>query len=492
MLAIVPFYLLMREAVQRPAALFATAIFASLKVMADTSTHFQVPTLAIIVMVWTMLRAFNTGNAVWLVIAGTLAGVMSYEYETFKAVPIFAGLYIGFIVVRALVWPLPRSLTSWRDRVAGLAPRAAVAAIVLVVAFWIAMGPLMAERHRTTNIYFASLDRQELDRDARGTPGLFSPDSGRQIKWALQAFTPWVEPDYVILGSVPTRGVIDKITSALIWVSLAAAALTFWRGSRALFAGWFVGGILISGLLLSNFEPWKVAGFTLPAIVLTGFLADDLFKLFGRFKTTGVVALSAILAGVALAVLSLNLRAMNANANDENVRREWSNGGAQLFAICDHLRQRPDDNFSLVSQAAKPGWGFNRSPGTPNDPIAVWGDFSFVCWDLRGQQISDLQDAWPWFTDDRRPISILAMDNPDELKVSMPALQRAMPELGEPTHSELSPGGVFQIVSFDVRSDVMNARRGLNRIVDGGVPEVAPAPTFQLPGGDEVVLSGLV
>jgi len=500
MLTIVPFYLMMREVVDRPAALFATALFASLKVFADTSVQFQVPTLAVIVMIWTMLRGLRTGNALWLVPAATLAAVMSYEYETFKAVPIFASPYIAFIVLRALVWPLPRSFRPWLERVRGLAPRAIVAAVVIIVAFLIATGPLMAERHRGQHIYFASLDRQEGDRKDRGTPGLFSPQAKEQTKWALQVFTPWVKPDYVVLGPVETRGVIDKITSLLIWAGFAAAALMFWRGARALFLGWFVGGLIVSGLLLSVFAPWKVAGFAAPAIALTGFLADDALLVIRRGGRRLVAVFSSALVVVVLFVLFLNLRAMNANANDQRLLREWSNTQSQLYAICDYLRGRPDNNFAFVSQGTRSGWGFSAAPKNDAARAGIWADFRFVCYGLEGQQVSDLQDAWPAFVEDSGPKSLLAMNSPDLVANAVRAVQRAMPELGQPAAWKTAPGKVFQVASFDTTGDVLNARRGLNLSAGpagepGRPASIVRGAAFALPAvpvGGALTLSGLV
>ena len=75
------------------------------------------------------------------------------------------------------------------------------------------------------------------------------------------------------IGSIPAGGLIDKATSVLLWAAVAAGTLFFWRGYRALFVGWFVAGLVMSSLLLSNWAPWKMVGWLPPAIVLIGYQA---------------------------------------------------------------------------------------------------------------------------------------------------------------------------------------------------------------------------
>ena len=160
------------------------------------------------------------------------------------------------------------------------------------------------------------------------------------MKWSVQVYTPFIDQDFPLIGPVAVRGVIDNLTSLMIWASTIVALLTFWRGARALFMSWFVGGLLFASLLLSNYDAWKVVGFLIPGIALMGFLADDVFafarKRSSRFVLQTFVGCAALIAGV----LFLNLRTLNANANDPQVVKEWGNTPSQLYAICDHLRDQ--------------------------------------------------------------------------------------------------------------------------------------------------------
>ena len=500
MIMIIPFDLLMREVVDRPAALFATGLFASLRVIADTSVYFQVGELVTITAVWMYVRGLKTSNALWFIPVGAVAAVLLYEYETFKAVPLLGAPFAAFYWLRTLVWPLPESIAAVWPRVRVLVHRIAKPIVVTTVVVFIGIGPMVAQAHRHENIFFSSLDRQKGDRTNRGTPGLISPDAAEQLKWSVQVFTPLVKPEYVVLGPVPAGGVIDKITSLLLWASVIAALAMFWRGARALFLSWFLGGVLVASLLLANFAAWKVVGFLPPAIVLIGFLADDIFALAKRRSGRAVLQVAAACAAIVAGVLYLNIRTLNANANDPRVTREWSNLPSQLYSICDHLRDRPPDNYAYVSQRVRAGWGFSRPPATKQEATAAWSDWRFVCWGLEGQSVGNIQEAWPLYNNESRPLSLIAVISKDEVPETTDALTRAIPGLGEPDRLTSAPGGLFSTLSFATTSRELNERRGLAfRAVSpdgaGGDATVVEGPEFALThraGADAFTLSGLV
>jgi hypothetical protein len=499
-LTIIPFYLLMREMVDRPAALFATGLFASLRVIGDTSSYYQVGELVAITTVWMFVRGLRTGNAIWFVAVGVGAAELLYEYETFKAVPLLCAPFAGFFWLREVLLPLPQGVAPLWQRVRGVAPKVVRAVVVTAVVVAIGVGPMVAQAHRHQNIFFSSLDRQEGDRSNRGTPGLLSPDAAEQLKWSVQVFTPLVKPDFTVLGPVPARGAIDKITSLLLWVSVIAAFATFWRGARALFLSWFVGGVLGASLLLANFSAWKVVGFLPPAVVLTGFLADDVLAFARRHGQRAIWQATAAFAAIIAGVLYLNVRTLNANANDPLVVREWSNLPSQLYSICDHLRDRPSDNYAYVSERVRDGWGFAKAPGDQQERIAAWSDWRFICWGLRGEAIANLQEAWPLYTDRDGPVSLISVIGKDEVPDTIAALPQAIPDLGGPDRFTTAPGGLFSTLSFATTGAQLNARRGLlygpvRTDGTGAGASIVPGPAFVLPhiaGAGAFTLSGLV
>jgi hypothetical protein len=322
---------------------------------------------------------------------------------------------------------------------------------------------------------------------------LLAPDWREQLKLSAQVFAPWVEADFNDLGSVPARGVIDWITGVLIWVSVAAGILFFWRGYRSLFVGWFIGGAVVGSLLLSNWSAWKLTGWIPPALVLIGFLADDLLALLKRVDRRAAVAGSLVLVVVVGWVATLNVRTLRANADDATILREWSNTPSQMFSACDHLRRRPDDNVAIVSQRVKNPSGFTTPPRSDAEERAAWGDYRFVCWGLRGMSVADVQEVWPVFVDGNRPITLLAIVGPWEGAQVVDTLAHAMPELGEPDVNKDAPGGLFTTLAYDTTAAEVNARRGLifrrgdeERVVEG--PRFAPPED----GSGPYTLSGMV
>ncbi len=496
----IPFYLLMRDLVERPAALVATGLFASLRVIADISVYFQVPELVTITTIWMFVRVLRKGNAVWFVPVGVGVAVLMYEYETFKAVPFLAAPFVVFFALRALLWPWPASTAGLWERARALAPRAIKPVVVTAVVILIGVGPMVAQTHRGQHIFFSSLERQKADRTERGAPGLLSQDAAEQLKWSTQVFTPFVKAEFPVLGSVPSRGAIDKITSVLLWVSMVVAVLTFWRGSRALFVSWFVGGLLFASLLLSNFEAWKVIGFLIPGVVLVGFLADDLFA-WARRRSDRIVLQTAVgCAAIVAGILFLNLRTLNANAGDPRVVGEWGNTPSQLYAICDHLRSRPSDNFSYVTEGVRDLWGFNRAPVSDAERQEAWSDWKFVCWNLQGEALANIGEAWPLFRDIDGPVSLTTVVTGDDLPELMDSVERAVPGIGAPDRLTTAPGGLFKLLSYATTSKELNARRGLQLTslnADGSraASSVVSSDTFALPhtpGADAFTLSGLV
>ncbi len=498
---VIPFYLLMRDLVSRPAALFATMLLASMRVFADAASHMQVPMLGTVLLAWTMVRGLKTGNAVWFVPGGVLAGVLSYEYESWKAVPLFAGAFLIFFCVRALVWPIPRTLAAAGERLRRLPPRAVKPLLVVAVVVPMMVGPMFAQLHRGEHVYFSSLNRQEADREHRGTPGRFAPNATEQLQWAVQVFTPRLKVHYPTLGPIAAREVIDGWTSVFIWLGVAAAALTFWRGMRLFFVMWFLGGVAATALLTANFSAWKVVGFLPPALVLVGFVVDDALAVVRKLWRPLLPVAMAGLVLVGALVLKANVSTLRSLAHDQAVLREYSGIPSVLYSVCDNLRERPKDNYAFVQQRARSGWGFSGVARTDAERRGAWTDFTFVCWGLEGRSLADIRELWPPAFDQDRPVTVLITDPVANVEAATADLTRAMPELGAPDLVKQSPGKVFRIVAYDTTLEELTARQGLvshrwatdGSFVGEGITSGSEIVTKGVPGGDgRLELSGLV
>ncbi len=497
------FYLLMRQLVAWPAAVFATGMLAASGILTDTSFHMPVSALASVLFVLVLIRGLRTGQAAWFVVAGFLAAVLSYEYEAHKAVPLFAAGFVAFAAARALPRLAAAGREALRARVRAAGPRLLRAGVALVLALFIGLSPMLAQQSRGERIYLGSLDRQQEDRRSRGTPGLLAPNAGEQLRWALQAYTPFVEQTYPSRAPSVVRDIVDTPTSLLIWAGFVAALLGFWRGERALFLAWFGGGILGAALLVSNFEAWKIAPFVVPALVLAGYFADDALGWLQGLRRPRIGLRLAVvpLAALVVAVFVLNLRALDARAADGRLLREYAGPHTQLFMICDYLNDRPAGNFSYVAQKTRPAWGFAAPELDSKERRVAWGDYKFACWGLQGRALADLRELWP-ATAAGLPlgaaVTVVAIGR-DELEPAVEDLRRALPELGRPDVLRQGPGGAFHLAAFELTAEELASRRGLVLRVRGANGELlregatanlvlGPAPA----GAASFELTGLV
>lgn len=495
-IAVVPlFYLLMRQVIGTAGAFLATGLLASAHTMADPTSHLHTPMFIAVLLALVTIRALRTGHGFWFVLAGLLAALLSYEYETFKAVPVLLSPFVAFVAMRYVIWPFPRAWSEFGRRAANLVKRAARPLGLFAVAVFIGLGPMLAERHRGADVYFSSLHRQEADRAARGAGGLFAANAETQFKWAVQVFTPVLEPGYPTVGPVAVRPVVDNITSTYVWLGVAAGIAFFWRQERIAFLLWFLGGLAAASLLLANFQAWKLVGFIPPALALAGYVVDDLIAVLKRYAPRLLPLATLALVGSIAGAASLNIGILRANAGDPRVLREFGNRQGQLYALCDYLRRRPSDNYSIVVQRAKSGWGFSHPPLDERERRQAWGDFKFICWGLEGQAVADLQELWPVYLPQGprdQPVTIVAVDKPDAVIHAAELLRRAIPELPEPRVVRRGPAETFSIIAFETTREVLLSRTGLvlsslsspshRTVADPTAAQPFPAGPFRLSG----------
>jgi hypothetical protein len=182
----------------------------------------------------------------------------------------------------------------------------------------------------------------------------------------------------------------------------------------------------------------------------------------------------------------LNVRAIAQNADDENVLKEWGNTPSQLFSVCDNLRKRPDDTYAIASQRIRGQWGFvgGDPPQGIDEQRKLWGDFLFVCSELRGMATAELQEVWPLAVEEDRPYTLIEASPKNEVEHVIASIARAMPELGEPER-RVAPGGGFEVLIYDATREQINARQGLMlEWLDAGGDRVGEVT--MLPLGDSI------
>ena len=75
--------------------------------------------------------------------------------------------------------------------------------------------------------------------------------------------------------------------------------------------------------------------------------------------------------------------------------------------------------------------------------------------------VANLQEAWPIVVTDDRPYTLIQAAAPGEGDQIANALERALPEIGEPDERKNSPGDTFELMIYDATREELNARRGL-------------------------------
>ena len=469
--AMLPFYLLMRELTRIPAALFATGLFASLHVLGDTSIHFQPGLFASMLFAFTLVRGLKTGNALWWMATGFLAAVLSYEYEVFKVTPIIAAAFVLAALFWTLFWPLTPKLRVYGERAGALTKRAWFPALLFALTVGIAITPMVARQHHGVDIYVGSLDRQQAQegRAASGLERLFSPNWQDQVRWVTQIYTPFVVGDYVRGTSVDARGVVDRTTRVLLWVGVLAGVAAFWRSWRLLFLLWFVGGSAAFGLLVQNFAPWKLVGFIPAGLVLVGLFADDLW---GIVRQRHRSLSGGLLAGMVVAVgfvFTGNTLILRANATDVIVLHHYEIAGSEIFATCTQLQARPDGNYTYLAEWSLGGWGFAQPRGDKESERFAWRTEYIVCNGLQGMAVPSGEELWPQSRAGDGTVTLAMSGEPANVTRWQRALERAMPDLGEPVFALSGPTNFFQIVGYEFGEGELASWQGLWAVDAGDV-----------------------
>lgn len=464
-LTIIPFYLLLRELVSAPAALFATALLATARALVSTATHAQPGILASILLAYLLVRGARTGNPYAWLGAGLLSGLISYEYETFKAVPILAVGATMAGLAAGLVWPAPASWRAAAERVGAAIRRGWKPALVFLAAAGIALVPMLVAERQGDDVYFSSLNRQRADRERFGTPGLFASNWEEQLQWSAEVFLPFGPQTFPKKApfDVSTR-LVDPVTGTLLGLGVLAALLTLFRPYRLLFLGWYLGILGGGALLLSNFASWKFTGVLPAGLVLVGFLAEEARRLVsgpgGRRAPAAVLGVL-LVGGVSFAAWWNGDTIVNSVAKSDFALREYGNLPGRMYAFCDYLRGRGRESFSYTMSNWLPEWGFAKPHDTFDEQRGSWGDFIFVCHDLEGQALPSAQEAWPLRNVPDGPVTIAFLKGLDELDAVQRGMARTYPSKSEPDTVVEGPEKTFAIVGYEFAPGELKERQGL-------------------------------
>ena len=190
-IATVPvFYLLLRQLVRVPVALFGTALLAAAYWPSLVNRETSATTFFTMLLAYLLISGLRNHSALAFMGVGFLAGLISYEYEDIKPVPFYVLGFLGAIAVWQVGGAARRGWRPARDAILSILRKAWRPALAFAVAGGIVAGPLIMGTHLGKDLYLSSLHRQEGDRKARNTPGLLAPNWEQQVRWSVQLFRP--------------------------------------------------------------------------------------------------------------------------------------------------------------------------------------------------------------------------------------------------------------------------------------------------------------
>jgi fermentation-respiration switch protein FrsA (DUF1100 family) len=306
-LTLIPFYLAIRLLVARPAALFATALFAMSRwhLIFARSAHAVFPTtLLLVVVIYLCVRVHVRGGLALYPWIGFLSGYMLYAYAGYRATPMLAGLFLGLSLLG--------HVRAWRhavdeDERRRTARVVAVQGVGLLLALAALAGPIMAllPRLKSENpgYFFEAANRSLIS--GYHTPDLevFIPRMIERAKLAAKLFNH--AGDNSATFNLPGEPMVDPVTGVLMVVGLAyciAWGRYRWQGY---FAFCFLFLLIMGTIFVGNFDPRRLQ-IILPFLFwVIAFAAD-------RFAQMSVARFGphvrSVTAVVAVGLLALALR----------------------------------------------------------------------------------------------------------------------------------------------------------------------------------------
>lgn len=453
-------YLLLRQLASVPAALIGLALYAaawwpSLRARQATEGTIETVLFSLLLVV-----AMRKRSAVAALGAGVLAGLISYEYEAFKIVPIVAVAFACAAALREVALRRPFQTAAARQRARELWRIAWRPALVFLMGAGIVVIPIVIGEQHGNDVYLISVHRNE------GAEGGHIKDNWReQTKWAAQVFLPVGPNDYNTSPprDIPERELLDPVLGWLGLAGLIAGIAFLARGFRLYFVAWIIVSGAAAALLLANFAPWKLIGIVPAFAVLTAMLIDDV-RMFveRRYGSSGAGVLAALLvAATAFSFWSNADTLFNDLAHAHGIQQVYSTDAARIYAYCHDQREAGDDTYgvSFINLHRLPGFAAPRE--TFEDGFGAWGDAIWVCHDLDGVQLPAPEEAWPLRDLPDVPIVFGFSDPPGSAALLIEELNRAYPSLGQPDRLSSSPGDYFTYAGYNLAGPDALGPRGL-------------------------------
>ncbi len=322
--SIVPFYLLLRQLVRAPAALFAAFLLASSRLFLDVTTRHQPTMLEATLVALFLVHGVRTGSALTFLALGVMSALLSYEYEAYKHVPVLALGYLGVAGAYMLLWPR----TDWRgllERARSLTRRAWRPAVAFCLGAGIVIGPLVSGTLAGDDLYFRRLNQRPAARERGAELSLVPDDWAARLEWSGRQLLPYGsgegpgrDPYY---DPARNRPLLDPLVGALLVLATAWAILTCWRPFRLFFVAWLLTTLVGGATTVVLLNTARLIGALLPGFVLIAFLIDDAHRLLSARIDRRPLRFAAVILVVAACYVGYwNASTFNAIADDPQNR----------------------------------------------------------------------------------------------------------------------------------------------------------------------------
>jgi len=463
---VVPFYLLARELVRPPAALFATMLLGSSRLLIDPYNELDARILALVLFYYFLVRGLRTGSPLLLLGAGFLAGVLSYEWPAFSGAPLLAVGFLSALVVKGLLWPLPVSPSVVLQRGGRMVRSHWRSALAFVGAGVIATIPLVVAQSRGEGIYLHDLERHRLGASGL-SQGLLATDWLTNLKWASEFFLPFgprTFPSSSISDGLP---LVDPVTGTLLASAVVFVALTSFRPYRALILGYFLVGMAGTALVADPFRGFRFVPFLPLGLILVGLVVDDVAAAVRRLTPWrfAAYAMPALLVGATVYASVSNVRAIFGTIIDDPTmpRVVFVNRPERPYALCDYLRDREKNSTLYINWDDVMVHGFTTPTDSLQEELQAFGDLAWVCGGLRGGIVAAPLETWPLHPAPTDPATVVFITDPELVNVVLDGMRKALPNKQEPTVlvEEPASDGPFVLVGYEFSADETRALQGL-------------------------------
>ena len=323
-LTVIPLYLLLRQLVSRPAALFAAALFAMCRwhLMYARLAHAVFPTTLIVVLIFYLCvrvhRRGGLGAYVWI---GFLTAYTMYAYAGYRGTPMFVAIF--FALSLFLHW---RARRGARDEPTRVATRQILTAeltglTVAAVIFAGTVTPLALRLRDNPTYYFEAANRSLVNKsyytdDVRA----FIAQRLDRLGWTAKMF------NHVGDGSesfnLPGVPQLDPFTGLLFTIALAYCVIWGRYRFQGFFALTFLVLLIMGTTFVQNFDIRRLQVIIPFIFILIAFLVDRLNQIaVAQFRNRGrVVFIGAWIVVGALALRDNYIVYVEKMMNDPRVR----------------------------------------------------------------------------------------------------------------------------------------------------------------------------